>query len=348
MKKIILLLVICILAFTFSVQASEAPKEITVYVDGSKLEFDVPPTSEKGRTLVPMRYIFEALGAEVKWSQEENKVIATKDDIIIHITPGNSIMYRNDAPITLDVPAKAVDGRTLVPVRAISEALDAKVVWDGDTYTVNITSPVPYVPGEYHYTELSERDLETLREIYPDLFDLYATRTLYENMAAYPSDVANLIKSEDARIRMFADDVWNNLIAHIIITIQTESDDMYIFDIPEELEIDSYTLMEDYFAITDKEKMSAEYSIETKFSKTPKGKSVLEINFVNSEAGEFVPTIYVVETPDNDFRYFVNTDEEMFEFTKEGPKGLTIGIGGGPIPIYDLFDRIVVARKPTI
>ena len=331
--------------FSISAQAMPSPMEITVLVDGNKIEFDVPPTSENGRTLVSMNYIFEALGTAVKLFPALNKVVATKDTTIVDITLGENVMYRNHAPITLDVPAKAVDGRTLVPVRAIAEAFDATVLWDPDTYTVNITTPDPYVPGEYHYTELSERDMEALREIYPELFGMYATQTLYENMAAYPSDVTELIKSEDARIRMFADDVWNNLMAHIIITIQTESEDMYIFDIPEELEIDSYTLMEDYFAITDKEKMSAEYSIETKFTKTPKGKSVLEISFANSEAGEFVPTIYVVEIPDNDFRYFVNTDEEMFEFTKEGPATVNNGAGNSAKTIYEMFDRIIVEKK---
>lgn len=345
MKKILSFLLICTMLFSISAQAMSSPMEITVLVDGNKIEFDVPPTSENGRTLVSMNYIFEALGTAVKLFPALNKVVATKGTTIVDITLGENVMYRNNAPITLDVPAKAVDGRTLVPVRAIAEAFDATVLWNPDTYTVNITTPDPYVLGEYHYTELSERDMEALREIYPELFGMYATQTLYENMTAYPSDVTELIKSEDARIRMFADDVWNNLMAHIIITIQTESEDMYIFDIPEELEIDSYTLMEDYFAITDKEKMSAEYSIETKFTKTPKGKSVLEISFANSEAGEFVPTIYVVEIPDNDFRYFVNSDEEMFEFTQEGPATVNNGAGNSAKTIYELFDRIIVEKK---
>jgi hypothetical protein len=115
-------------------------RTITVFVDGSEIAFDVPPTSENGRTLVPMRYIFEALGADVNWIAEENKVVATKGEISIELVPGSNIMLKNGKEIVLDVPAKAIEGRTLVPVRAISEALDADVNWIGEEYKVDIKS----------------------------------------------------------------------------------------------------------------------------------------------------------------------------------------------------------------
>ncbi len=120
--------------------AAEDSKTITVFVDGKEIAFDVPPTSENGRTLVPMRYIFEALGAEVDWIQDENKAVATKGDIIIELTLGSNVMTRNGRQILLDVPAKAIDGRTLVPARAVAEALDAKVDWIEEKYKVDITA----------------------------------------------------------------------------------------------------------------------------------------------------------------------------------------------------------------
>lgn len=148
MKKIISLLLAFVMVMSISAQAMPRPMEITVYVDDAKLEFDVAPTSENGRTLVPMRYIFEALGAEVKWIGEENKVVATKGNTSIELILGSNIMLKNGEEIILDVPAKAIDGRTLVPVRAISEALDAKVNWNGEEYKVDIRSIVPnYVKG---------------------------------------------------------------------------------------------------------------------------------------------------------------------------------------------------------
>ena len=326
MKKIVSFLIICVMILTTAAYAMPRPYAITVVVDGNKLEFDVPPRSENGRTLVPMRVIFEALGAKVEWVGEESKVVATKADTIIELVLGSNIMTKNGEEIVLDVPAKAIDGRTLVPARAVSEALDATVLWDADTYTVNITSSAPYVSGEYHYTELSERDMETLRSLYPELFRMYAAEVLYDNMMAYPNDVAELINFGDARIRMFADDVWNNLMSHAIINIQTESDDMYIFDIPEEVEIESYTLMEDYFAITDKEQMSAEYALESELKKFG-NKNVLEIKFGGHNAFYGTPNIeYVfVVAGTEDFRYFYAmrstsgdvTEQKVYEITKD-------------------------------
>ena len=233
MKKLIIILTMCALLLSSTAYAMADEPQVTVYVDGNRIEFDVAPIIENGRTLVPVRYIFEALGADVQWIGEENRVVASKNDIAIDITIGSNVMYRNDAPIALDVPAKVTNGRTLVPARAVSEALDADVQWIAEDFCVVITSPEDYTPAQYHYTELGERDMNSLRTLYPELFNMYASKILYENMAEYSNDVAELINAEDARIRMFADDVWNNMMAHTIINLQTESRDMYIFDIPE-------------------------------------------------------------------------------------------------------------------
>jgi len=326
MKKILSLLLILSLCIACSFTALAEERIIKVFVDGKEIQFDVHPISENGRTLVPMRYIFEALGAEVNWIGEENRAIATKGDITVDITPGSDTMYRNDAPITLDVPAKAIDGRTLVPARAVSEALDAEVKWNPEEYTVYITSSEEYTPGEYHYTELSDADLQLLRVLYPDFYTMYATDILFDNMAEYPEDVSELINSEDARIRMFADDVWNNMMAHTIINIQTESKDMYIFDIPEETEINSYTLMSDYIAITEKENMSSEGAIETVIETTPKGRKVLIIDYINDEIPILKTAVVSVE---NGFRYFYTEKAEgegafLTEVTKNGNEKIAL------------------------
>ena len=140
MKKLISILVMLALMCTMTVSFAAEDSAIKVLVDGEFIEFDVNPMAENGRTLVPMRYIFEALGAEVQWVAEDNKVIATKGNTSIILILGSNVMLKNGEEIVLEVPAKAIDGRTLVPVRAISEALDADVEWDGDTNTVKITT----------------------------------------------------------------------------------------------------------------------------------------------------------------------------------------------------------------
>jgi len=89
-------------------------------------------------TLVPLRAIFEALGATVEWEQSTQTVTAVKDDITIILKIGDSFLTKNGERIALDVPAKIVGGRTLVPARAVAESFGADVQWDGTTRTVTI------------------------------------------------------------------------------------------------------------------------------------------------------------------------------------------------------------------
>ncbi|HIE13178.1 MAG TPA: hypothetical protein EYP63_07125 [Desulfotomaculum sp.] len=130
--------------FAFTVTASAAPK---VFLDGGQLSFDVPPTIEGGRTLVPLRGIFEALGAEVSWDGSTRTVTAVKNGTTVILTIGAKTPYRDGTPIELDVPAKIVSGRTLVPLRFVSESLGAGVEWIGETRTVVITSAEPSAAG---------------------------------------------------------------------------------------------------------------------------------------------------------------------------------------------------------
>ena len=114
---------------------------ITITLNGKALpteNIDQPPIIENGRTLVPLRVIFEALGAEVTWEDATQTVGATRGDIKISLQIGSSEMKINDTVKTLDVPAKLLNSRTLVPVRAVAEAFGCKVGWDGVTNTVTI------------------------------------------------------------------------------------------------------------------------------------------------------------------------------------------------------------------
>lgn len=143
MKKLLILFLCFIMALPVSAFAAEND-EISVLVSGSKLEFDVQPQIIDGRTMVPMRKIFEALGANVQWVGEANLIIATKGLNIMAMEIGkNTFSVTNIATqetknIELDVSPVIIDSRTLVPVRAISEALDMKVDWNNETRTVLI------------------------------------------------------------------------------------------------------------------------------------------------------------------------------------------------------------------
>ena len=129
MKKIIgVLLVLCLLVPCVSVFAEN---DITVLVDGNKVEFDQPPIIENDRTLVPMRAIFEVLGSSVNYYDygESKTVYASRGLKSVFFEIGSDEMYIDGDAVTIDVPAKIVNSRTLVPLRAVSEALDTVVEW---------------------------------------------------------------------------------------------------------------------------------------------------------------------------------------------------------------------------
>lgn len=122
-----------------------AEGNVTVMVNGNKLNFDQPPIIKDGRTLVPLRAIFEALGAEVLWLEDEQAVAAQSGDTTIVMKIGKNQfgkMTSSDSGVfyDLDVPPEIINGRTLVPARAVAEALDCSVNWDGGTQTVTISS----------------------------------------------------------------------------------------------------------------------------------------------------------------------------------------------------------------
>lgn len=126
----------------------EAITEIPVFMDGSKLDFDVPAQIISDRTMVPLRAIFEALGATVEWDDTTKTAVSKKGDTVVKITIGEYKLIKNDADITIDVPAQIIDSRTLVPVRAIAESFDCVVEWLDDLRTVRIVSEVLPDPVE--------------------------------------------------------------------------------------------------------------------------------------------------------------------------------------------------------
>lgn len=140
-----------ILQTGISCYSASTAKEITVKLDGTKISFDVEPQIIDGRTMVPLRKIFEEIGALVKWDSETKTVSARKSSKTVTLTidsadlnidngdtdaDGNAI----SETVQLEVPAQIISGRTLVPARAVSEAFGLDVDWDEKSQTVIITS----------------------------------------------------------------------------------------------------------------------------------------------------------------------------------------------------------------
>ena len=116
--------------------------EITVLIDGSPLIFaDQPPIIIDGRTLVPLRIVFEALGFDVDWNQMQQAATLERGADQILILIGEASFITNGETTQLDVPAQIINGRTMLPLRAVLASVGYNLDWDGATRTVLITSP---------------------------------------------------------------------------------------------------------------------------------------------------------------------------------------------------------------
>lgn len=157
MKKRILssVIIAAIIAVNMSITAM-ASGSAYVFLDGEQVLFDQAPVVENGRTLVPFRAIFEAMGADISWDEETKTIEATNGDTTLKLSVGSNTMYVNDKAVELEAAPKIIGDRTMVPVRAISEGFDSEVSWDADTKTVYIKT----VETEDDVTGIAEDDTE--------------------------------------------------------------------------------------------------------------------------------------------------------------------------------------------
>lgn len=151
MKKFLTLFLAISLSMLLMCFSASATDKVTVCIDDETITFDVEPQIIDGRTMVPIRKIFEHLGAEVVWYSYNNSFTAKCGYLKIEMQIDNNTMRVNGKDIYLDVPPIIKDGRTLVPLRAISEAFSADVKWIAETGTADIKTPYP--KSEFKYEE---------------------------------------------------------------------------------------------------------------------------------------------------------------------------------------------------
>ncbi len=164
MKKLTLfsavMLMICLV---FSTAVSAAEGDIQVYIDNEPVVFDVPPQLINDRTMVPMRAIFEQLGATVTWDDATKTATGTTETTVVTVTINSTTITINGVAQTMDVAPQIVDSRTLVPVRFISEAFACTVEWDGVNRIVYISTTPVQEPTEV-VTEIATEVVEEVTE----------------------------------------------------------------------------------------------------------------------------------------------------------------------------------------
>lgn len=109
-----------------------------VLIGKGEAKFDTPPVIKEGRTLIPVRAISEAMGADVAWNAEENTVTITKDDKVIIFNLTENKVYVDETEIIIDVPAEVMNNRTMVPLRFIAEQFGLNVEYDDEMQTIVI------------------------------------------------------------------------------------------------------------------------------------------------------------------------------------------------------------------
>ncbi len=135
---------ICLVLASLVLAAMSLAQEIRVEVNGTPASYDgTAPKVIKGRVLIPVRGTLDQFGVNMNWDPDTQVFTAEKDDLKVTMKIGDKVAYRNGDPVTLDVPGQILEGRTLVPLRFLSECFGATVQWDGIKRLVTITTPGP-------------------------------------------------------------------------------------------------------------------------------------------------------------------------------------------------------------
>ena len=147
-----------------SALAAEGDAGISVQLDGQTLTFsDAAPEARDGRTFLPVRAVFEAMGAQVSYDAAAGTVTAVRDGTTVTMTLGSTeasvSMDGITTPVVMDVAPYAHDNRTYVPVRFAAQAFGCIVGWDADDRTVILIDAEKLVEdtiAKYDYTLLEK------------------------------------------------------------------------------------------------------------------------------------------------------------------------------------------------
>lgn len=158
MKK---LLTVIISAFSVAVAANAyADEGIKLNIDNIPVETDVSPQIIDGRTMVPVRAIFEGVGAQVNWEESTKRVTGNMAGIEVVMSIDSDVAVVNGNNVQMDCSPLIIDGRTFAPARYVAEAFGCSVEWDSENKTVNIKTPL-FEQTTVQDTTLSETTTET-------------------------------------------------------------------------------------------------------------------------------------------------------------------------------------------
>jgi len=148
-KQVMKLIISLILLITIlPLGSAEANIRTLVTINGQFVRFDGQGAIiADGRTLVPIRGVFESLGFTVGWDATLSQATLTRSDAVIVIRVGEDTFTTNGTEYNLDVPAQTIGGRVLLPIRAVLESVNHSLQWDANANTVRIETPFGRLPN---------------------------------------------------------------------------------------------------------------------------------------------------------------------------------------------------------
>lgn len=189
MKRFIIFFML-LLSLTFTSQAF-ADNEINLKIDDKAIETDVSPKIIDGRTMVPVRAIFEGVGADVEWDSQTKTITGNKGPIVIVMKIGEKSININGQSIDMDSSAIIIDERTYAPARYVAEAFGFDVKWDPELKEVLINDKVLSNSAVETTTTTTTTKTEATTETTTKAIDKTTTEAITETTTMSAADILN-------------------------------------------------------------------------------------------------------------------------------------------------------------
>lgn len=229
--KIILALMLSIFLLTTGILAQETefdiPEKVEIafnvgddvlIINGEEVTTETAPyvveTASGGVTLVPVRVITEAFGAKVDWEESTQTVTLSYPDVEIMLQIGNTVAEVNGEAVTLLTSPELPGGRTMVPLRFISETFGAEVAYDEETGMITVTKG-------------SAEQGETIRG---GIDEEYIGDSKYDWMMINPASFEMSSRRDDGSYTSFRDDNYNSISISILEISEAFSDEEFDFE----------------------------------------------------------------------------------------------------------------------
>lgn len=177
MKKLNFIMAVSIAVSMIFSAATVQADDISIVVNGQRIETETPAVIVNERTLVPLRAVSESLGCDVSWDEETKGITLTDGDSLYFTWIGRDYVFKTSSTeledtAVLDAPPVIMNDFTMVPLRAISEMFGADVDWDGSTSTVSVSYPKREVnAGLAEKFRTYEREMDSRYDAYKGYAD---------------------------------------------------------------------------------------------------------------------------------------------------------------------------------